>query len=248
MIELIDVHKKYNGKSILNSVSFKVRKGEVFVIIGRSGTGKTVTLRHIAGLVEPDSGQVLISGIQMNGAGSGVKEKLRLKMGFVFQSGALINWMSVRDNIALYLKEHKLHTPKEIDRIVDDNLKMLQLDDAGDKMPSDISGGMKKRAALARALVKNPDILLYDEPTSGLDPVISNVINELIRRMQREFDVTSIVVTHDMQSAYYIADRIAMIYNGEIIECDVPEKIRNTENPIVRQFINGDLQGPMNLD
>lgn len=248
MIELIDVHKKFKDKTILNGISFKINKGEIFVIIGRSGTGKTVTLRNIAGLVEPDSGRILVNGIQMNGARSAVKEKLRLKMGFVFQSGALINWMTVKENIALYLREHKLNSANEIDRIVDENLRILQLEDAGEKMPSDISGGMKKRVALARALIKNPDILLYDEPTSGLDPVISRLINELIRKMQREFGVTSIVVTHDMHSAYYIADRIAMLYNGVIIECDTPENIRKTENPVVKQFINGELDGPMQLD
>ncbi|MBN2403500.1 MAG: ATP-binding cassette domain-containing protein [Spirochaetes bacterium] len=247
MIELIAIHKSFNGAKILNGVHFKIRKGETFVIIGQSGTGKTVTLRHIAGLTDPDSGEVLIEGVRMNGARNRVKEKLRKKMGIVFQSGALINWMSVRDNISLPLRENKLFSPDEIERITNEKLELLQLKDAADKMPADISGGMKKRASLARVLVINPDIILYDEPTSGLDPVMSEHINELIRRMQKDFDVTSIVVTHDMQSAYHIADRIAMLYRGEIVQCGTPDEIRNTENPIVKQFITGQVTGPIEV-
>ena len=155
--------------------------------------------------------------------------------------------MNVRDNIALPLREHKTHPPKEIERIVDEKLKILQLEDAGNKMPADVSGGMRKRASLARVLVKNPDIILYDEPTSGLDPVMSRRINELIIKTQKEYDVTSIVVTHDMHSAYYIADRIAMLYEGNIVQCDVPDRIKNTDNPVVRQFITGGLKGPIQV-
>jgi len=183
--------------------------------------------------------------VKMNGAGNSVKEKLRRRMGIVFQSGALINWMTVRDNIALPLREHRMYPKDEIDRIVEEKLKLLQLEDAGDKMPSDISGGMRKRASLARVLVINPEIILYDEPTSGLDPVMSEHINELIIKTQKDFGVTSVVVTHDMQSAYSIADRIAMLYSGEIIQCSAPEGIRDTDNPIVRQFISGKTNGPI---
>ncbi|MFH0974805.1 MAG: ATP-binding cassette domain-containing protein [Spirochaetota bacterium] len=247
MIELVNVHKSFDTFKVLNGISFKIKKGETFVIIGQSGTGKTVTLRHISGLTDPDSGDVLIEGVKMNGAKSSVKETLRKRMGIVFQSGALINWMTVRDNISLPLRENKLYPPDEIERITNDRLEILQLTDAADKMPSDISGGMKKRASLARVLVGNPDIILYDEPTSGLDPVMSAHINALIRRMQKDFGVTSIVVTHDMESAYYIADRIAMLYQGDIIQCDVPDKIRNTENAVVRQFITGQISGPIRV-
>jgi len=247
MIELVNVRKSFNGRVVLDDVSIDIRKGETFVIIGQSGTGKTVTLRHIAGLVDPDSGDVLINGMRMNGAPRRAKNRLREKMGVVFQSGALINWMTVGENVALPLVEHRKYPKKKIDEIVDYNLKILHLSDAKDKMPADISGGMKKRAGLARVLVRNPDLILYDEPTSGLDPVMSRVIDDLIRQMQREFGVTSVVVTHDMASAYRVADRIAMLYRGEIIECDTPERIRNTENPIVRQFINGELEGPIDV-
>ena len=166
-------------------------------------------------------------------------------MGFLFQSGALINWLNVRDNIALPLVEHRLGTKEEIDKIVDDSLKRLQLSDAADKMVSDISGGMKKRAGLARAIVRNPRIILYDEPTSGLDPVMSARIDELIIEMQRDLGVTSVVVTHNMSSAYRIADRIAMLYKGEIVECGTPDEIKNSKNEIVQQFILGKIHGPI---
>jgi phospholipid/cholesterol/gamma-HCH transport system ATP-binding protein len=184
----------------------------------------------------------------MNDAAETVKSKLRTKMGVVFQSGALINWLSVGDNVALPLREHKKFPEMEIEKIVDEKLRLLHLDDAKEKMPADISGGMRKRAGLARVLVRNPEIILYDEPTSGLDPVMSSHINELIRQMHREFGVTSVVVTHDMESAYYIADRIAMIYNGRIVECDTPDAIRNSSNPIIQQFIQGSLGGPIKVD
>jgi phospholipid/cholesterol/gamma-HCH transport system ATP-binding protein len=247
MIELVNVYKSFDNINILNGISFKIRKGETFVIIGQSGTGKTVTLRHISGLIDPDSGDVLIDGIKMNGSNNSVKEKLRKRMGIVFQSGALINWMNVRDNIALPMRENKIYHPDEIERITNEKLELLQLKDAADKMPAEISGGMKKRASLARVLVINPDIILYDEPTSGLDPVMSEHINELIKRMQKDFGVTSIVVTHDMHSAYYVADRIAMLYQGDIIQCDTPDRIKNTENLVVRQFISGQITGPIEV-
>jgi phospholipid/cholesterol/gamma-HCH transport system ATP-binding protein len=247
LIELTDVYKTFNKIKVLDGISLKIEKGETFVIIGQSGTGKTVTLRHMAGLTEPDSGEVLIDGVKMNGAAKRVKEEIRKKLGIVFQSGGLINWMTVKDNVALPLKESGNYTPEEIERVVDEKLKLLQLGEAGDKMPADISGGMKKRASLARVLVRNPEIILYDEPTAGLDPVIASLINELIIRMQSEFGVTSVVVTHDMNSAYAIADRIAMLYQGRVIMCDTAEEIKNTANPIVKQFINGQLTGPIRV-
>ena len=247
MIELIDVHKSFNNKQVLSGVSFKVKKGETFVIIGRSGTGKTVTLRHIAGLIEPDSGEVLIEDTRMDHAPNRVKDKLRQKMGVLFQSGALINWMTVRDNVALPLEEFKLLPEDEIEEVVADRLRILQID-AGDKFPAEISGGMKKRAGLARALVRNPEIILYDEPTSGLDPVMSSMINKLIRETQQAYDVTSVVVSHDMRSAYEIGDRIAMLHNGTIVQCDTPDGIRYSTNPIVKQFIEGNLAGPIDVE
>lgn len=245
MIEIVNVSKRFGRRTVLDSVSLHIEKGETFVIIGQSGVGKTTILRHIAGFFDPDMGDVFIDGVKMNGISSSRRAKLRERMGFLFQSGALINWLNVRDNVALPLVEHKLGTKSDIDRIVEEKLRLLQLSDDGDKMPSDISGGMKKRVGLARAIVRNPDIILYDEPTSGLDPVMSAKINDLIVKMQSELGVTSVVVTHDMDSAYYIADRIAMIYNGRIIECGTPDQIRGSSDSRVRQFIEGSLEGPI---
>jgi len=247
VIEVRNVSKMFGSVVVLDDITLTIEDGETFVIIGQSGAGKTTILRHIAGFFDPDQGDVLIDGIMMNGAGTGKKRMLREKMGFLFQSGALINWLNVRENVALPLVEHKLGTKDQIDRIVDEKLKLLQLDDAAEKMPSDISGGMKKRVALARAIVRNPEIILYDEPTSGLDPVMSAKTDELILRMQRELGVTSVVVTHDMDSAYRIADRIAMLHQGEIIECGTPDEIRGSSNPYVQQFVEGRLTGPIDV-
>ena len=247
MIEFIGVHKSFGGKTVLADFDLRVEKGETFVIIGQSGIGKTVALRHVAGLIEPDSGEVIIDGVRINGATKDVKKRLREKMGVLFQSGALLNYMSVAENVALPLEERRLLPRKEIERLVDEKLALLQLSDAKHKAIPDISGGMKKRVALARVLMTNPEIILWDEPTTGLDPVMSSVINELIRRMQREFDVTSLVVTHDMKSALYVGDRIGMLFAGRLIEVDTPQGIRNSANPVVRQFIDGQLEGPIKM-
>ena len=247
MIDFRNVTKRFGSRVVLDDVSVTIEKGETFVIIGQSGMGKTVMLRHIAGLLEPDDGDVLIDGVTMSNAAPKVRAQLRERIGLLFQSGALLNWLSVGENVGLPLSEHRLLPPDEIDRIVDDRLARLQLSDAKHKMPSDISGGMRKRVGLARAIVRNPEIILYDEPTSGLDPVMSEVINQLILQLKREFGVTSFVVTHDMRSAYTIADRIAMLYQGKLIQCDTPDRIRNTDNPIVRQFIEGRLDGPIEV-
>ncbi len=245
MIELSKVRKSFEGRIVLDGVSLTLDRGETFVIIGMSGTGKTVTLKHIAGLLEPDEGDVLIDGVKMNGARDDVKDRLRSKMGIVFQSGALINWLSVFENVALPLVERRRHTAAEIEAVVDEKLHLFGLTEAKHKMPGELSGGMKKRVCLARVLVRNPEVILYDEPTAGLDPVMSRTINNLIKQMKRDFQVTSMVVTHDMHSAYDIADRIAMLYNGAIIQCDVPEKIKDSDNPIVRQFVRGMVDGPI---
>ncbi len=245
MIEFVNVHKSFGPKRVLRGFDLKIEKGETFVIIGQSGIGKTVALRHVAGLLNPDSGAVLVEGVRVNGATPATMRKLRERMGVLFQSGALINWMTVAENVALPLSEHRRFPRKEIERLVDEKLNLLELGDAKLKTPSEISGGMKKRVALARVLMSNPDIILYDEPTTGLDPVMSMVISDLIRQMQRDFNVTSLVVTHDMKSAFYVGDRIGMLYGGELVQVGSPEEIMNTENPVVRQFINGELEGPI---
>jgi phospholipid/cholesterol/gamma-HCH transport system ATP-binding protein len=248
IIEMTNVHKTFGSRKILKGMNLQVKKGETMVILGPSGTGKSVSLKHITGLSIPDEGDCKIFGKSISYSKENIRKEIRARMGVLFQSGALINWLSVYENVALPLREHKLASGKELDRIVMEKLRWLDLVHAKDNLPGDISGGMKKRAGIARALTTNPEILLYDEPTSGLDPVMSNVFNELILRMQKELHVTSVVVTHDMQSAYMIADRISFIYEGEVIFCGTPDQIRESSNPLVVQFISGKTKGPMTLD
>lgn len=242
------VKKRFGQREILKGVDITIRKGETMVILGGSGTGKSVSIRHVIGLLSPDEGDVLIGGESMVRASGRKKQELRSRMGVLFQSGALINWLSVYENVALPLREKRVIDEATIDRIVVEKLRWLGLMPAKDLLPSAISGGMKKRVGLARALTTDPEILLYDEPTSGLDPVMSQVINELVRRLQRELGVTQVVVTHDMSSAYYIADRITFLYKGRVELVGTPDEIRGSTNPIVQQFIQGRTDGPMDLD
>ncbi len=245
MLELRDVHKNLGGETVLNGLDLKVERGETMVIIGRSGSGKSVTLKHMVGLMLPDSGRVTVDGVEVNTLDKDGIFKLRRKFGFLFQFGALINWLSVYDNVALPLREHTTMGPDEIDSVVQGKLRMLDMAEHSRKMPADISGGMKKRAGLARAVVLDPEIILYDEPTSGLDPVLASRTNQLIIDIREELGVTSVVVTHDMVSAYKVADRIAMLYGGRIVQTGTPDEIRSSDDPVVRQFIEGRMEGPM---
>lgn len=241
-----NVHKTLSGRKVLNGLNLTIYRGETFVIIGRSGTGKSVTLKHMIGILKPDEGEIFVFGKKINNYGKKELIELRKHFGVLFQSGALLNSLTVGENVALPLLEHERHLSREeIERIVDEKLAMVEMLHAKHNYPSEISGGMKKRAGLARAIVRNPEIVLYDEPTSGLDPIMSNSINELILSLQKKLGITSIVVTHDMNSAYMIADRIGMHYGGRIIEIGTPEEIRNTKSPIVRQFIEGRVHGPI---
>ncbi len=245
MIKIQDLHKKLGDRVILNGMNLDIERGETMVIIGRSGSGKSVTLKHMVGLLTADSGMVMVDGVDVSRLDASGLFELRKKFGVLFQSGALINWLSVYDNVALPLREHTRLRPDEIDRIVNEKLGLLDMAEHADKMPSDLSGGMKKRAALARAIVLAPEILLYDEPTSGLDPIMAARINELIVDVKRKLAVTSIVVTHDMDSAYKVADRIAMLYEGRIIQVGTPDEIRSSRDPVVRQFVEGNAEGPI---
>ena len=233
-----DLHKSYRGQEVLKGVGFKVEPGEVFVIMGPSGGGKSVLLRHVIGLEYPDSGEILIEGEPV--CCGQVMEKYRLAM--VFQSGALLNSLTVRENVGLYLAEHQLHPPEEIERIVTDKLEVVGLKGTESKMPSELSGGMKKRVALARTLVMEPQLILYDEPTSELDPVSAVVIAREILRLNRRIGVTSLVVTHDRELAFGIGDRIAVMMSGKIMALGTPGEIRDGKNPEVDQFLNADLR------
>lgn len=249
LVELRGVKKRFGNQEVLQGVDLQVFEKETLVIIGRSGSGKSVTIRHIVGLEEPDEGDVLIFGKDLSRITKGERAEIRLRMGYLFQSGALLNWLNIEENVELPLLEHRPNVPSRVrSDLVREKLRLVEMEPARGKYPSEISGGMKKRAALARAIVLEPEIILYDEPTSGLDPVIANTINELILHTGATLGTTQVVVTHDMESAYKIADRIAMLYQGKIIAEGSPDEIRRSSDPVVRQFIAGDTKGPITRD
>lgn len=245
MIELKNVSKSFGDRKILDCMSLNVEKGETKVIIGRSGVGKSVMLKHIVRLVEPDNGEVTIDGkniLQLKG-----KElnELHKQIGMVFQGGALFDSLTVGENVSFILREHSDLKPSEISGRIKESLALVGLYNIEDYMPSDLSGGMKKRVALARAICTRPKIVLYDEPTTGVDPITADAINLLIDELHDRLKVTSIVVTHDMRSAYKVADTIAMLYEGRIIAEGTPDEIRYSHNPYVHQFITGAAHGPI---
>jgi len=248
MIELVNVYKAFGPKQVLNGLDLHVERGETFVIIGRNGIGKTVTFKHIMGLMKPESGQVLIEGHDITQMGEHDLIAVRDKFGMVFQGCALLNWLTVAQNVALPLRERTRMSRRDIDRVVAEKLELMSLQTAGHLYPAECSGGMKKRAAISRAIVRDPEIILYDEPTAGLDPIMATTVNELIIELRGKLHITSIVVTHDMASAYMIADRIGMLSGGKIIEIGTPDQIRNTTNPTVRQFIEGHTTGPLEAE
>jgi phospholipid/cholesterol/gamma-HCH transport system ATP-binding protein len=237
-VKVKGVRKSFDGVEVLRGVGFDVTPGEIFVIMGPSGSGKSVLLKHIIGLELPDEGEILINGESIQEPD--VMEKYRLAM--VFQSGALLNSLTVRENVGLYLAEHRLKTPEEIEKIVSEKLELVGLKDTLDKMPNDLSGGMKKRVAIARALVIEPQLILYDEPTSELDPVSAVVIGNEILNLNREIHVTSIVVTHDRDLAFGVADRIAVMLDGQIEANGTPDEVKSCSNEKVKEFLSADFK------
>lgn len=245
MIEIIDLKKSLGGKQVLKGVNLRVNKGETVVVIGRSGCGKSVLLKHIIGLMKPDSGRVMIDGVEITSLNSDQLIKFRKKMGMLFQGAALFDSLSVWENVGLGLIEHSDLSEAEIREVVSKKLELVGLSGVEDLRPAELSGGMKKRVGLARAIAMEPEIVLYDEPTTGLDPIMADVINQLIRHLQQTLGVTSIAVTHDMVSAMKIGDRIAMLHDGKIIFEGTPDQIRASDNEIVRQFVEGRAEGPI---
>ena len=238
MIKFDQVTKRFGGRDILNKLSFEIKKGEIFAIVGPSGTGKSVTLKHMVRLLTPTSGSVWVDGQEVNVLNGSDLDRVRERFGYLFQGGALLGWITVWENIALPLREKTRLTEEEIQKRVAEALRMVGLENDGDKFPSEISGGMQKRAGLARAIVRRPEIVLYDEPTSGLDPVTSRTIDQLILRLNAELGITSVVVTHDLQGALLIADRIAMLTGGQFVEVSAPKTFVKTEQPDVRRFLD----------
>ncbi len=238
-IQLVDVHKAFGSKQILRGLDLDVQDGETVALVGFSGAGKSVTLKHIAGLLMPDRGSVMVDGREVPALSRDELYKLRLEMGYVFQFAALFDSMTIGDNVAMGLRKKGGMKEGEIRERVAESLGRVGLEGFERRFPAELSGGQRKRAGLARAIAYRPKYLLYDEPTSGLDPVTTEVIDRLILKMKEDLGVTSLVITHDMKSAYTISDRIAMLFEGRVVEVGTPDEIRRTSNPIVRGFVEG---------
>ena len=245
MIEIINVSKSFDGHKVLDNLNLNIRSGETTVIIGRSGCGKSVLLKHIIGLLRPDSGHVLIEGKDITRMDEKELNEVRMKFGMLFQGAALFDSLTILENVGFAMLEHTTATKEELTKRVKECLALVGLKDIEDKKPAELSGGMKKRVGLARAILLRPQIILYDEPTTGLDPIMGDSINDLIVKLHSKLNITSIAVTHDMTSAYKIGNRIAMLYNGRIIADGTPDEIKGTNDPIVKQFITGAGTGPI---
>ncbi len=245
VVELRGVHLNFEGKPVLRNLNLLVQRKQRMVIMGQSGAGKSTLLRLILGILRPSSGSVLFNGRDVNRASRRQLNHARSRMAMVFQSSALISSMTVHENLALPLREltHKRHA--QIDRIVEEKLALVGMEETGSLMPEELSGGMRKRVAIARALVLEPELILFDEPTTGLDPVLSAVIDELIIDLTEKAHTTCIIVTHELTSAFRVATRIAMLFQGKIIEESRPDRFRSCHNPVVEQFIEGRTEGPI---
>ncbi|MEW6375573.1 MAG: ABC transporter ATP-binding protein [Thermodesulfobacteriota bacterium] len=244
-IRVVNLHKSFLENQVLRGVELEVRQGESMVVIGGSGSGKTVLIKCIIGLIQPDEGEIYVDGLKITSLNERRMNEVRKKFGMLFQGGALFDSLKVWENVGFGLRQHSRLSEEEIRRIATEKLRLLGLKDVEELMPAELSGGMKKRVSLARAIAMEPEILLYDEPTTGIDPIMADAINELIIQMKEKLNVTSIAITHDMKSAYKVADRIAMLYQGKIIEVGTPKEIMNSPNPVVQQFIEGRSEGPI---
>ncbi|NLX13946.1 MAG: ABC transporter ATP-binding protein [Phycisphaerales bacterium] len=239
IVELRNVHKRFGPLKVLQGVDLKLQRGRTTVVIGESGTGKSVLIKHMMGLLRPDSGEIYVESERIDHLREKELVKVRQRFGYLFQMSALFDSMTTGQNIAFPLLEHTDYNDREIERIVAEKLELVGLNGSQDKMPAELSGGQRKRVALARAIAMNPQIVLYDEPTTGLDPIRADTINDLIIKLKHEIKVTSVVVTHDMASAFKVADRILMLHEGKFIAEGAAEDFRRSTEPRVRRFVNG---------
>ena len=245
VIEVENLTKDFGERRVLDSVNLQIHEGETFVIMGGSGCGKSTLLRHLTGALKPDSGRVLIKGKDITQASEQEIDEIKKRFGMLFQSAALLDSLTVEENVSLPLREHTKLARDIIKIMVKMKLSLVGLRGFEHHMPSELSGGMKKRVGLARAIAMDPDIVFYDEPTAGLDPVVGAVIDKLILDLSKKLLITSVVVTHDMQSVFRIADKVAMLHKGSILQIGTPEEIKNSSDPIVQQFISGNVEGPI---
>ena len=245
MIKITNLHKTFGQNKVLQGVNIEIEKGETLVIIGQSGSGKSVLIKHMIGIIKPDKGEIYVDGIEITSLKEDKLHQVSRKFGMLFQGSALFDSMTVAQNVSFGLERYTDFSQARIQELVEESLDKVGLRGVENLMPYELSGGMKKRVGLARAIAYQPEIILYDEPSTGIDPIRADAINDLINMMKKELKVTSIVITHDVVSAYKVADRIAMLYGGKIIETGSPEEIKNSENPVVQQFIHGRAEGPI---
>jgi phospholipid/cholesterol/gamma-HCH transport system ATP-binding protein len=247
MIKVVDLHKSFGHQRVLRGVNLELVSGKITTIIGGSGSGKTVLLKHLNALLLPDRGSVLVDGIDITELGESALNETRRKFGVLFQGAALLDSMTIFDNVAFPLREKTALKPGQITARVEERLEQVGLSGMGYKFPAEVSGGMKKRAGLARALVMEPEIILFDEPTTGLDPLLGKSIHDLIRKMHAAFNFTGVIVSHDIPEVFRISDRVALLANGVIAEVAATEQFRASDNPMVRQFVQGDTEGPLTI-
>ena len=247
IIELVHVHKSFNGQKVLNDLNLRIETGQITVIIGQSGGGKSVLLKHMIGLIRPDEGEVLFEGVDTCCLSDRQLNDVRQNFGMLFQNAALFDSMTVGENVAFPLREHTRLKEGEIEEIVEHKLRQVGLKGVAHKMPSELSGGMQKRVGLARALALEPKIILFDEPTTGLDPITADAIDRLIVDTQKLTSATYVVISHDIESTFKIADTVAMLYRGNIVEIGKPEDIKSSENLVLQQFLQGKAEGPIQM-
>jgi len=247
MIKIFNLWKSLGGKEVLRGLDLHIRRGMITVIIGGSGSGKTVLLRHLIGLLKPDAGSIFVDGVDITKLNEIELNEFRKKFGMLFQSSALFDSLTVGENVGFPLKEHTTLSAREIQERVREKLALVGLFGVEHLMPAELSGGMRKRVGLARAIIREPEIILYDEPTTGLDPIMVDAINRLIMDLQHKLSITTVVVTHDMSSTFKIAHRIAMLYGGSIIAEGTTEEIQESQDPVVQQFIHGLAEGPIKV-